>query len=64
MKLNTYVSDPEGARGGLHRADAATLLQHASVDIAFMRQFVKDSPALLTALDKILGAGPPRGRLG
>lgn len=65
MKLNAYVGDPDHPRSGQHRADAAALLDAVpNLDVAMMRQFVKDSPALLDALDKILRAGPSRGRLG
>lgn len=65
MKLNAYVSDPEHPRGGIHRGDAAAIIDVVpNLDIAMMRQLLKESPALLAALDKILRAGPPRGRLG
>lgn len=65
MKLNAYVSDRTHPRSGLHRADAAAIIEAVpNLDIAMMRQFVKDSRPILEALDEILRAGPPRGRLG
>lgn len=64
MKLNVYATDPDAPRSGLHRADAAALLEGGSADVALMRDFTKDSPALLRALDQLLTAKPPRGRLG
>lgn len=64
MKLGAYVSDPRHPRSGQHRADAAAILEVASVDVALMRQLVKETPALRAALDEVLRAGRPRGRLG
>jgi hypothetical protein len=64
MKLRAYLSDPESARGGQHRADAATLVQLGTIDVPALRQFVRSDAALSAALERILAAPPPRGRLG
>jgi hypothetical protein len=65
MKLRAYLSDPESGRGGQHRVDAMTLLSAApAMDLAMMRRFVRESPELRVALEKIVAAPPPRGRLG
>jgi hypothetical protein len=65
MKLRAYLSDPDGARGPLHRADSIALLQSgASIDIPALRQFVRSDAVLGRALDQAIATPPPRGRVG
>jgi hypothetical protein len=65
MKLRAYLSDPEGARGPLHRADAIALLQSGTpIDTSALRQFVRSDPTLAGALEEAIATPPPRGRLG
>jgi len=64
MKLRAYLSDPESERGGQHRTDAMRLLRLGTVDVAALRQFVRSDAALSAALERVLAAPPPRGRLG
>jgi len=64
MKLRAYLSDPDSSRGAQHRADAMSLCEKARIDIHGVRRFVRSSPELADALEKLLAAPKPRGRLG
>jgi len=63
LKLRAFLSDPESRAGVKHRADAMTLAQTTSFDVAALRRFLRASPALRDEFDRVLAAPPPRGRV-
>jgi hypothetical protein len=62
LKLRAYLSDPESASGGQHRADAIRLVHGARPDVAGLRRFVCSDARLAAELDRALAAPPARGR--
>jgi hypothetical protein len=62
MKLNAFLSDPEG-NGPKHRWDVTRLLATGSVDLEPLRHFLSDHADLAAELERVLAQPPPRERV-
>jgi hypothetical protein len=62
LKLRAYLSGPDSARAGQHRADAMRVLAEVKLDLATLRRFVRDDARLAAELERAANPPPERGR--
>jgi len=63
LKLRAHIDDPASEAGLKHRADAIALVRRARPDLARLRRFLVGSPETANALEEVIAAPPPRGRV-